>query len=79
MEAGVGVLFPVLGVSSCKKQLLHWTLELELGAIVSGHEAALLVRDFSIGLAFCKMFWSSLCIWNSQPVLGQVRGRSKLD
>lgn len=56
LEGGVGVLFPVLGVSSCKKLLLHWTLELELGAMLSGHEVPLQVRDFSIGLAFCRKF-----------------------
>lgn len=77
LEAGVGVLFPVLDVSSCKNQLLHWTLQLEVGAVLSEHEAALQVRDFSIGLFFCRMLWFSLWFCNNHLALRQVRGRSK--
>lgn len=73
------MLVPMLAVSSYKKQLLHETLELELGAILSGQKAALGVRDFSISLAFCRTFCFSLCICNSQSVLEQGRGGSKLD
>lgn len=52
-EAGAGVLFPVLGVSPCKKQLLHLTLGLATGAMLWGHEVEWRARDISIGLTFC--------------------------
>lgn len=48
------MLFPVLGVLSCNKQLLHWTLELELDVIMSGHEVILQIGGFPIGWAFCS-------------------------
>lgn len=54
LEAAIGMLFPVLGVLSCNKQLLHWTLELELDVIMSGHEVILQIRGFPIGWAFCS-------------------------
>lgn len=62
LEAGAGVVFPVLGASSCKKNLFYWTLDLEFNAMFSGNEIALPLRDFYISLSFCKKFWLSLCI-----------------
>lgn len=62
LEAGAGVMFPVLGASSFKNNFFYQTLDLEFSAMLSGNETALPVRDFSISLSFCRIFWLSLCI-----------------
>lgn len=62
LEIGAGVMFPVLGASSCKNHLFYWKIDLEFKAMLSGNEIALPLRDFCISFSFFRIFQLSFCI-----------------